>query len=147
MDPRFIGFRSGLAEIGIEATSKHIVSCGVSIEHAYRAAQNLFNRWRPTAILAYSDYHSMGIMRAIAERKWRIPEDISLMAFDGIELLEYGYVPITTMAQPLFDIGSAMVNRLYERLKKSNQLAIRKVFSLNLIERGSVAAPPANIRS
>jgi DNA-binding LacI/PurR family transcriptional regulator len=62
---------------------------------------------RPTAVIAQSDLLAIGVLRAAAELGLRVPEDVSVVGFDGIRVDEAGGVELTTIVQPGVDKGRA----------------------------------------
>lgn len=62
---------------------------------------------RPTAVIAQSDLLAVGVLRAAAELGLRVPEDLSVVGFDGIRVDEAGGVELTTVVQPGVDKGRA----------------------------------------
>jgi DNA-binding LacI/PurR family transcriptional regulator len=72
----------------------------------------LDSRSKVTAIFAASDAMAFGAVRAIMERGLRIPEDISLIGFDNVELCSVIHPPLTTIHQPKHEIGQAAMELL-----------------------------------
>lgn len=84
----------------------------------YRAMQSLLElAARPTAVFAANDRMAIGAMRAIAERGLRIPQDISVVGVDDIELAALHNPSLTTVAQSLTDVATQAVQILLEILK------------------------------
>jgi DNA-binding LacI/PurR family transcriptional regulator len=59
----------------------------------------------PTAVFCYNDLTAMGAAQAIREAGLRVPDDISLVGFDDIELATYFHPPLTTVRQPAYELG------------------------------------------
>jgi LacI family transcriptional regulator len=87
---------------------------GFNKETGYWAMRQLLavNGKRPTAVFAASDIQAMGAIKAVQEAGLRIPEDIAIVGFDDIELAEY--VGLTTVRQPMFQMGKQAVERLMQ---------------------------------
>ena len=92
---------------------------------------------KPTAIFAYSDLLAIGVLKAIKEEGLKVPDDIALVGYDDIEWSALLEVPLTTVAQPSYEIGKKAAEVLINRLRKENsdefqqivltpQLVIRK---------------------
>lgn len=92
----------------------------------------------PTAIFAANDLMAIGALKAFAQLKVRVPEDISIIGFDDIPFSDCTYPPLTTIAQPTYLIGQKAVETL---IKLINKKKIKKSveFETELIERGSVS--------
>ncbi len=72
-----------------------------------------------TAILAHNDDVAIGIVKALANHGLRVPEDVSVIGFDGTELCELCTPPLTTIKVPLEEIGALAVKILMEQMEKT----------------------------
>jgi LacI family transcriptional regulator len=70
-----------------------------------------------TALYAYNDLSAIGAIRAIRERGLRVPEDISVIGFDDIHSAAFQNPSLTTIRQPLREMGMKAARILVERLK------------------------------
>lgn len=100
---------------------------------------------RPTAVLGSNDLTAIGAMGAIADRGLRIPEDISVIGFDNIQLSAYTMPPLTTVALPRAEIANAAFRALFnargadaDMRPPAQDLAIHPTF----VTRKSTAAAP-----
>jgi LacI family transcriptional regulator len=73
----------------------------------------LSSRRRPTAVLASNDLTAIGAMGAIAEAGLRVPEDISVIGFDDIQMSAFVSPPLTTVAMPRAKIAAAAFHALF----------------------------------
>jgi DNA-binding LacI/PurR family transcriptional regulator len=81
------------------------------------AAQNLLRRGkRFTALVAYNDISALGAMTALREAGHKVPEDVSVMGFDDIEFAGIAYPPLTTVRQPLQEMGATAAELLIRKL-------------------------------
>jgi DNA-binding LacI/PurR family transcriptional regulator len=110
---------------------------GFSRESGYEAMNRLLSKGknRPTAMFISSDIQAVGAIKAIREKGLRIPEDISIVGFDDIELAEY--LGLTTVRQPIFEMGKMSVERLIKKVSESDTQIVRKSFSTELVVRES----------
>lgn len=117
----------------MEITSNH----GFNKTAGYRAMHKLINLndERPTAVFVSSDIQAIGAMKAISEHGLRIPEDIAIIGFDDIELAEW--VGLTTMRQPMFEMGRLAVKRLIDKINNNPLPLYKKSFLPELIIRKS----------
>jgi LacI family transcriptional regulator len=91
-----------------------------------------------TAIFAANDFMAFGAARAIHESGRRIPEDISLVGFDNLELATVIHPPLTTIHQPKYELGKAAVEMLLRLADKhSDRAPEHRVLGVELIERQS----------
>ncbi len=95
----------------------------------------------PTAIFAASDTQAIGIMDAIREAGQKIPEDISVMGYDDIEISEP--LGLSTVQQHLFESGVEGVHLLLERMRDPERKPVTKTMSTELVIRRTTAPPPA----
>lgn len=110
---RLDGAMSALRALGEPVAEECYRIARFSMEGGYEAARELFSgRKRPTALLAQSDLMAVGAIRALTELGLRVPQDVSVMGFDGLPIGKY-YVPkLSTVNQP----GEALAARSLELL-------------------------------
>jgi LacI family transcriptional regulator len=96
----------------------------------------------PTAIVASSDTSAFGVIRAITERGLRVPEDISVMGFDDLPEAGYMYPPLTTIRQPIREMGRVATRLLVEAITTPNLSPRQVVLPTELIVRSSTAPAP-----
>jgi LacI family transcriptional regulator len=97
---------------------------------------------RPTAIFAGSDQQALGVYEAARQRGLRIPEDLSVVGFDDLPVGRWVSPPLTTVRQPLTEMGEAAAEML-GTLIEGQPLASRRIeLATELVVRGSAAAPP-----
>ncbi len=88
-----------------------------SPEIGYIAAQKLLSNKKPfTALFAFNDISAIGAIRALQESGLRVPEDVSVLGFDDIYAAEFHNPALTTIRQPLFEMGSLAAQTLLRRL-------------------------------
>ena len=97
----------------------------------------------PTAFLANNDSIALGAMRAMQERGIRVPEDISVIGFDGLPFSAMSDPPLTTVNVPCADIGRWAVNILHQQIRGRIRATSRVLVSTHLHVRKSTAAPHA----
>ncbi|GII55884.1 LacI family transcriptional regulator [Planotetraspora thailandica] len=97
----------------------------------------------PTAIFAGSDETALGIIEAARARGLRIPEDLSIVGFDDTQVARMGSPPLTTVRQPLREMGSVAM-RTALRLAAGEKIDSHHVeLATELVVRGSTAPAPA----
>jgi LacI family transcriptional regulator len=140
---RLTGYRMALEEAGVPVDDSLIMRGDFRPEAGMLAAQAFFDMPSPpTAIFACNDLMAMGVLRAAAESNRRVPEDLSLVGFDDIELASYAIPPLTTIAQPKQEIGQTAVRLLLERIEKKRQDVKRVILPTSLTIRQSSARAP-----
>jgi DNA-binding LacI/PurR family transcriptional regulator len=101
---------------------------------------------RPTALFCVNDRMAIGAMQSLYRAGVKVPDDLAVVGFDGIEEGEYTYVPLTTVAQPIAEAASQAVSLLIERLDRPDlkREPRRVVIPPRLVVRGSCGAPGAD---
>lgn len=90
-----------------------------SPEIGYIAAQKILANKKPfTALFAFNDVSAIGAIRAVQEAGLRVPEDVSVLGFDDIYSAAFHNPALTTIRQPLFEMGSLAAKTLLERVAK-----------------------------
>ncbi|WP_040196870.1 LacI family DNA-binding transcriptional regulator [Candidatus Soleaferrea massiliensis] len=134
---RLDGYRLALVRNGIDFDENLLEHGEFTLESGYIAMNRLLDRCEGiTCVYAISDFLALGASRAILERGLRIPEDISVMGFDGIDLGEYSTPSITTIAQPGEEMALQSVKILFDLIYKKNTNQ-HVIFKAKLIERES----------
>lgn len=129
------GYLEAMAEHGLTSYA-HIVSGGLTDTAGYRAAQEALEV-DPTALFVANDFGAMGAIAAVEEAGLDVPGDISVIGYDGIRLAGLRSVNLTTVAQPLAELGRMAAKRLLERLDKPSRPAQHDRVSSRLIVRGT----------
>ena len=112
--------------------------CRFSMEEGYQAAMRLLNRNTAiTAIFAMSDLIALGTMRAIYDMGKRVPEDISIVGYDGIALSRYCVPRLTTVQQDTTQLAKKGVDLILQRINYPYH-ATHKTTPFHLIEGESV---------
>jgi DNA-binding LacI/PurR family transcriptional regulator len=90
-----------------------------SPEVGYQATRKLLTSRKPfTALFAFNDISATGAIRALIEAKLRVPEDVSVVGFDDIESAAYQNPALTTVRQPLREMGSIAAKTLLRRISR-----------------------------
>ena len=138
---RLEGYRQALREAGIRF-QRRLVALGDGRPEGGAAAmaELLARPEQPTAVFSYNDMSALGAMREIRKRSLRIPDDISIVGFDDLYISRYLDPPLTTMRQPMRNMGRMAMETLFEIFDGAEAPQHQRVRG-ELIVRGS-AAPP-----
>ncbi|MDD1508645.1 MULTISPECIES: LacI family DNA-binding transcriptional regulator [unclassified Pseudomonas] len=133
------GYRRALDEAGIEAQA--VVDCAFTSPAGHAAAQVLLaGEQRPTAIFAGNDMIALGVLRAAAERGLQVPQQLSVVGFDDIEVSRYLHPALTTVGQRIGQLGEQAAERLLARIRKPGLAAEQRLIEPTLMLRESTAA-------
>ncbi len=116
-----------------------------SPEVGYSITRKLIERREPfTAILAFNDISAIGAIRALRESGRRVPEDVSVIGFDDIQSAAYQNPALTTVRQPLREMGVIAAETLLSRINSPRRGQYPKEIMVKpeLIVRGSTAPAP-----
>ncbi|MBB5867711.1 LacI family transcriptional regulator [Allocatelliglobosispora scoriae] len=143
-DARLAGHGSALADAGLLLQPELHRSVHPTTEDGYRAACHLLDLPdRPTALVGFNDKIAVGALRAAAERRLRVPQDLSVAGFDDIELSRATSPLLTTVRQPLQEMGRMAVTQLL-RLQERHRLdALHVDLATELVIRESTGPVPA----
>ena len=135
---RVAGYMDALMKAGLEENAI-VVGNDFSIQNGYLETKLLLNSSpRPTAIFALSNTIGLGAIKAIREAGIRIPEDISLIAYDDNIYMDYLVPPVTRIGQPVEEMGKLAFKLLYESIEHKKRVSTQIELAPNLITRESV---------
>ena len=137
------GYQRALADYQIPEKKELICPVSDEIEHytmtnGYMTTKKLIESGAPfSAVFAFSDIIAAGVYRAVHEAGLRIPEDVSVVGFDGSELGDYLQPKLTSVAQPVSKMADAIINQLYDMIdgRCGNRT---QIFEGKLLEKESV---------
>ncbi len=119
-----------------------------SIESGKAAGERLLSRSkRPTAVFCFNDEMAIGVIEAAKERGTRVPADLSVVGFDDIRFARYLDPPLTTIAQPMREIGERTARLLLEILNGSTTAPVSVTLPHKLVVRASTGPAPVARRS
>ena len=99
------------------------------------------------AVVCPNDMVALGAVRHLAKRGVRVPQDVSVVGFDDVAWASLMEPALTTVRQPLAAIGAAAVRLLLERIQDPGRATRHVVMPVELVVRGSTAAPSAARRA
>jgi LacI family transcriptional regulator len=135
---RLNGFKAALDEAGLPLDPDLIVPGDFHPHSGYMGALRLFRQQHPpTAVFAFNDMMAFGVQRAAVESGLHVPEDISIIGFDNIELGIYSCTALTTVAQSKTDIGQKTIQHLIERMSNITLPGVRELVPTHLVIRES----------
>jgi DNA-binding LacI/PurR family transcriptional regulator len=135
------GYERALARTGVEVRPDY-VRAGTHNRHVARsiAIELLTTARRPTAIFAASDTQALGVLEAARDLGIRVPEELSVVGFDDVELASYA--GLTTVRQPLFESGRRGAELLLRALEGDPPPVLTEQLPLELVVRQTTAPPP-----
>jgi LacI family transcriptional regulator len=114
------GYRQALEEAGLPFDASLVRSGTFQRESGYRLAQELLEIIPPIdALFAGNNMIGMGALDVIHEKHLRVPEDLAFIVYDELPWVVPGFGGLTTVDQPVYDLGRAAAQCLFQRLQKS----------------------------
>jgi len=118
-DKKLVGFKRALVEANIEFNENYIVEGDYTYDSGVEAAEKLLElEEKPTAICVSSDEMALGVVHGLQDRGYRIPDDIEVISADNTRLSLMIRPQLTSIVQPLYDIGAVAMRLLTKYMNK-----------------------------
>jgi LacI family transcriptional regulator len=136
---RLRGYQAALIDCGIPARKELVIEGDFQQQTGYEITKRLLQSVNPlpTAIFASNDLSAFGAMDAARECGLRIPDDISIIGFDDIPQASFVYPKLTTVRQPLEQMGQVAVKMLLEQIEDQSRPPQRVALATQLVIRDS----------
>jgi LacI family transcriptional regulator len=143
-EDRLRGYHASLAAAGVMPDPELVIESDFHATGGVSAALQLLQRPDPpTAIFAFNDMLAIGVLQAARARGLRVPEDLSVVGFDDTAEASLVTPPLTTVRQPLAEMGRMAVNLLIRLLEEQRFEALHVELATKLTLRESTAVPAA----
>lgn len=140
-EDRLKGYRMALAEANIPFDDDLVTEVDPKIERSQKATLRLLQREpRPDAIFASNNLITVGVLKAIRQLKLKIPEEVALVGFDDMPWSSELCPPVTSVAQPTYELGKEAGRLLIRRLQDPGGFQQTIVLHTRLIVRESCGA-------
>jgi DNA-binding LacI/PurR family transcriptional regulator len=137
-------FMDSALQMGI-ATDRTI-DADFTVRGGYAGCAELLRQNRPTAIVTGNDMTAIGVLHAAYDARVRVPEELSVVGFDGILFSEYTQPALTTVAVPRAEIGKAAFQALWATISDPERAGREYRVETRLVVRQSTQIPPAGER-
>lgn len=139
---RIDGYRSALERAGVSFDPALVRHGDFQHEGGFtRGGELLALASPPTAVFAGSDQQAFGVYEAARQRGLRVPQDLSVVGFDDLPVARWVSPPLTTVRQPLAEMGQAAAQMLGELVAGASLRSSRVELSTELVVRESTASP------
>lgn len=137
--PRVEGYKQALRDRGIRVNEENILyGVGFGFKDGKENLPSLLAKAQDiTAIFAASDEIAIGAISACHQLGIQVPQELSIIGYDNLSIAEMSLPPLTTVAQPLFEMGQMAAKQLYKILESSEKVE-SIIMPHQIIERGSV---------
>lgn len=138
---RVKGYELAMQALDLPIPPEYLVNAGFfSVEEGKQAMEQLLELSSPpTAVFVAGDQMAIGAIEAVHEHGLQVPEDISIIGYDDIEMIKYITPKLTTIRQDTDEIGEAAAELLIEQMTAKERRTERRVIPVRLIERASCA--------
>ncbi|HLR36129.1 MAG TPA: LacI family DNA-binding transcriptional regulator [Tissierellales bacterium] len=133
---RLKGYKNSLLDNGLKIEDEKIFLKRYTIDSGYMGAITLLKQSKIDGLCCGNDLIAIGAIKALKEKKIKVPEEVRVIGFDDIHISKYLDPSLTTMKQPIYNIGMEAVNMLISIINKED-ISLTKVLKTELIERGS----------
>jgi DNA-binding LacI/PurR family transcriptional regulator len=146
---RWNAVRKAAAQLQLEVDAKLTIQLEgdvASPELGYAVTLKLLARHEPfTALFAFNDISAIGAIRALREKGFRVPKNVSVVGFDDIQSSAFQNPALTTVRQPLHKMGKIAAETLLRRIARPDLASSPKQITVEpeLVVRESSAPPPA----
>jgi len=134
---RKAGYLRALSEAGLIPNDDWMIESDFSCTGGYEAAGRLLSGDRPSAIFASNDMMGIGVLRAAAERHIRVPEQLSVIGFDDVQMSRYVYPALTTVGQSILQLGETAAQVLLRRIATPQQAVEQLIVAPSIVLRES----------
>ncbi len=135
---RFKGYKNIVKKYKLPFIEEYIIYDDFNKETAYENSRKLLDlKERPTAVFCSDDYMALGVIEQIKNYKLSVPDDIAVIGFDNIEIGEFSKPALTTVKQPMFEIGKTSSEALLALIKRTKKSPVRLILKTELILRES----------
>lgn len=140
---RLQGFRAGLKAMGLTVREDYILPGDFNLEAGKLAAEIWRTmKDRPTAMFCASDQQAFGFISQLSRQGFSVPEDVSVIGFDDIEVSGFFVPALTTISQPRLELGRMAARMLLDRINgQSHREGLHPQLDVTLVVRDSTAAP------
>ncbi len=132
---RHDAYIKALDERSITYKTDYIAWGNYSMQSGYDAMKTLLDKKLPiTAVFAVADLMAIGALKAICDQGLKVPEDISIIGFDGLEITKFIHPTLATIQQPAKEMGHKIIEVLVKALEDKSSVVEHIVLETQLIE-------------
>ena len=140
---RIEGFKRAFLDADLPIRPEYLIDGGFELQDGIRGAEQLLSlRYPPTAIVAANDLVAIGIISTLKRHGRRVPSDISVVGIDDIQMASLLDPPLTTVAQPIYEMGRQGMENILLRIQNPQLENSEIMFKTRLTIRQSTAKRP-----
>jgi len=135
---QFMGYKDALSNKGIDYNPELVLEGNFKAEEAYQVVTQLLqNKPIPTGIVATTDDMAIGVINAVIDCGYKVPEDVSVVAFQNTRIASLFRPKLTTLAQPVYDMGAIALRLLIKKIQGTDTPEEPVVVGFDFIQRNS----------
>ncbi|NLC65687.1 MAG: LacI family transcriptional regulator [Clostridium sp.] len=135
---RYDGYVRALKENNIDLDNKRTYFGGMKVSDGYNGINVILESSEIDAVFCASDEIAMGAINALRDKGISVPDDVDVIGFNDIDLAAIFYPKITTISQPMYDMGSVGMRMLIKNINKKPLDEDQYLLNYHLVERDSV---------
>lgn len=144
IERRAEGYRMALVNAGLPVSYELCVSGNLSTDQGYEACKRLLARNIPfSGLFCANDEMAIGAIKALREAGFRVPDDVSVVGFDDIDLVKHLDPALTTVRVEKEILGTVAVKRLLSLMSNPDPVSVSTILDVELVIRASVGKAPA----
>lgn len=134
---RYIGYEEALKENNIKLDENLVYFGNLKVSTGHNGILSILKKDKPDAIFCGSDEIAMGAINGLREMNIKVPEEVDVMGFDDLAIASVFYPKLTTVSQPMYDMGSVGMRMLIKVVNKKPLGQKDFVLSHSIVERDS----------
>lgn len=138
-EKRYEGYAKALTESGIPLEKKYVFHGSVDFDSARKMAGKIASKTDCTAIFATADIIAVGVIKELNRMQIKVPDQISVIGFDNLNIANYCTPGLTTIGQNIFEKGRMAVELLCKAIEGKELGAEECLIPISIVERESVA--------
>lgn len=139
-EDRYKGFEMAMNHYSLKINKNYTFKGRFDADSGIEAMEHFMKLKKlPSAILCTNDFMAFGVMSEATKNKIRIPDDLSVVGFDGVYTVKFTNPPLSTMRQPIVKMGQKAAEMLLCMVKNEKYSFEGSIFNVEYIENGSVA--------
>ncbi len=140
MQQRLLGYKDALEEYGIPYNKKMVFETKVDFDSGIEQADRIIDsKKKVTAVFACADIMALGMIKQLSNRGINVPNDISIIGFDNLNIANYSHPGLTTIEQNIAEKGKEAMKMMIKRIETPKLGKSEVILSLNVHERQSVS--------
>jgi len=136
---RLRGYQLALIDHSLPIETKFILDAGPYFENGYTKGKQLFtSSYIPSAVFCYNDLVAIGLVHALQELGFKVPDDVAVIGFDDIDFCQFARIPLTTIHVPAYEIGEKAADLLMRQItNRGNGMVEKNLLDAYLVKRES----------